>query len=160
MSDTAPNLAPDRSEYTGCPGSAHVHRDVFEVGADRLSWEYSSKGRTEGDIRASYSADRIGLGKPVRRPFIFRGRPWVCTGCVGGVSLTAQAYQLISQKAFVGQPQSYSEKTRDAAAARSDPRGFYHGIMTQHRGKPCVLSGPPASFIAGAAAQLDLFKQR
>lgn len=34
----------------------------------------------EGDIHASYSADRIAMSNAVRRPFQHAGARWVCVG--------------------------------------------------------------------------------
>jgi hypothetical protein len=108
----------------------------------------------QGDIDASYSADRIGMGEPVRRPFEWRGGLWVC---VSKCRDHAEDYRLMHPQAFTGTPTTYSEKVKDGDAARSDPNGFYHGMAVKHAGKTFVLSGPPAVFIPGEAAQLDLF---
>lgn len=45
------------------------------------SWCHASEKQIgEGDIRVSYSADRIGMGQPVRKPFRYGGELWVCVG--------------------------------------------------------------------------------
>jgi hypothetical protein len=42
------------------------------------SWCHASEKQIgEGDIRASYSADRIGMGQPIRKPFRYAGALWV-----------------------------------------------------------------------------------
>jgi len=112
-----------------------------------------------GDINASYSADRIASGLPVRKPFQHDGTLWVCTSITGS-GLTAsgstehEAYRLIPVRAFDGKPTSYSEKTgtADAAeAARSDPKGFYHGMVVKLAGEAHVLRGPPLKFVPSNA---------
>jgi hypothetical protein len=45
------------------------------------AWCHASEKQIgEGDIRASYSADRIGMGQPIRKPFRYAGALWVCVG--------------------------------------------------------------------------------
>jgi len=51
--------------------------DPVPVDPDRLAsgrWDHRLEKQVgEGDIVGSYSADRIGLGRPLRRPFRWRG---------------------------------------------------------------------------------------
>ncbi len=131
--------------------------DTYTVDPDRLAigrWdEHAQKHVDEGDIYASYSADHIAQSNKVRRPFTFRGKQWVCTSNVGsgigGVVEVSTAYLLVAAETFEGEAVSYAEKTRDCAAARNDPDGFYHGVRVEHRGDPFVLCGPPARFLPG-----------
>ena len=59
----------------------------------------------EGDIYASYSADRIGMDRPIARPFTWRGGQWVCVSLSGrNGKLTAEAYCLVHLAAFKGTP--------------------------------------------------------
>tara|TARA_R110002167_G_scaffold37167_2_gene116661 strand:+ start:83 stop:508 length:426 start_codon:yes stop_codon:yes gene_type:complete len=113
----------------------------------------------QGDISASYSADRIGMGQPVRRPFVWKGAPHVCVSKrryeSGGTQ--AEAYRLVHPDAFDGEPLSYGEKTANADAARADPSGFYHGMLVKHAGTLLVLCGPPLVFVPGLSEQLSLF---
>lgn len=112
----------------------------------------------EGDIHASYSADRIGMRQPVRKPFSWHGGLWVCVSIAGRRDdLTFEAYRLVHPPAFTGTPVTYAQKTADSEAARNDPDGFYHGMIVRHGGQDFVLCGPPVSFIRGQAAQLSLF---
>ncbi len=111
----------------------------------------------EGDIRASYSADRIGMGQPVRKPFRWQGGLWVTTSIHGGKQHEAEAYRLVHPQAFVGTPVSYGDKTRNGDAARADPNGFYHGMIVRHGGAEWVLCGPPVAFIPGEVEQMSLF---
>jgi hypothetical protein len=94
------------------------------------------------------------MGEPPRKPFGFQGSLWVCVSRSGG---KAEAYRLMHPQSFDGEPLTYPAKTASGDAARSDPKGFYHGMTTTHGGKTLVLCGPPAVFIAGEAQQLDLF---
>lgn len=111
-----------------------------------------------GDISASYSADRIGMGQPIKKPFAWRGGLWVCVGTFGRRGhLSAEAYRLIHPDAFNGVPVTYREKTQNSDAARADVNGFYHGMTVSHAGQRFVLTGPPVTFIPGQAAQLSLF---
>lgn len=112
----------------------------------------------EGDIAASYSADRIGMGQPVRKPFSFRGGCYVCTSTktLDGV-LTAEAYLVLQRRLFDGVCRTYAAVVRDGDAARSAAEGFYHGMIVHHAGDQCVLSGPPLIFTPGTTEQLALF---
>ncbi len=127
-------------------------RRVIEVDPKRLAhgvWnsEHNRRDR-EGDIVASYSADVIGDGGRVRKPFRLRGCVWVATSVVVG---RVQAYRLRELAAFDGPATTYSEKTRDDCGerARNDPMGFYHGMTVTHRGTAYVLDGPPVTLVAG-----------
>lgn len=112
----------------------------------------------EGDIHASYSADRIGMGKPIRKPFTWQGGNWVCVGTAHcGGELSAEAYRLIDPRMFDGEPLTYAEKTMHADIARRDENGFYHGIRVKRAGREFVLCGPPLTFVAGESEQLELF---
>ena len=112
----------------------------------------------EGDISASYSADRIGLSKPVRKPFRWQGGLCIAVSkhSVDGTH-TAEAYKLISVDHFAGEPTTYRDKTADAESARRDPNGFYHGMTVRHAGRDLVLVGPPVCFIEGPVRQPGLF---
>lgn len=111
-----------------------------------------------GDISASYSAERIGLGEPVRRPFSWRGGLYVCVGIQYSESrLSAQAYRLCAPQHFAGPSVSYPERCANGDAARSDPLGFYHGIRITHAGREYVLCGPEATFLPDESWQLALF---
>jgi hypothetical protein len=128
------------------------------VDPDRLAageWSHTSNRQIgEGDIHASYSADRIGMGKPVRKPFRFAGGLWVCVGCSGK---GAEAYRLSRLSEFVGETFDYGERVRDGQAGRSDPLGFYHGMRVCHAGQEFILTGPAVRFVAGEREQLSLF---
>jgi hypothetical protein len=135
---------------------------TFEVDAARLApgdWSHGGdQAMGEGDIAASYSADRIAMGQSIRKPFRWQGCDWTCVSMSGrdGVQ-SAQAYRLVHVTRFPGTPTSYGEKTRDGDAARADPSGFYHGVTITHAAQRLVLFGPPAIFLAGQRQQLDLF---
>ena len=135
---------------------------TFAVDPARLdtgTWCHTAnKTLREGDIAASYSADRIGNGQPIRTPFAWQGARFVCVslqGCRG--TMSAEAYRLVDARAFTGDVMSYSQKVADGDAARSDPNGFYHGMTVNHAGTKYVLCGPPARFEPGEVEQLDLF---
>ena len=118
----------------------------------------ANKTLKEGDIAASYSADRIGNGQPIRTPFPWAGARWVCVSLQGMRGATsAEAYRLVDIRAFAGEPMTYTQKVADGDAARSDPNGFYHGMTVTHAGTKNVLFGPPARFEPGEVEQLDLF---
>jgi len=108
----------------------------------------------EGDIRASYSADRIGMGQPIRKPFRYCGELWVCVGT--GPS-DAEAYRLLHSSLYDGTARSYHDRCRDGDRARVDQAGFYDGIIVRHAGRELVMAGPPTTFVAGEEAQLSLF---
>jgi hypothetical protein len=119
------------------------------------AWCHASEKQIgEGDIRASYSGDRIGMGQPIRKPFRYAGELWVC---VGTSPSGAEAYRLVHPSIYGGTARTYHERWRDGDHARGDPAGFYDGIFVRHAGRELVMSGPPVMFVAGQEAQLSLF---
>lgn len=112
----------------------------------------------EGDIRASYSADLIGMEGRVRSPFRLQGGLWAGTG-IGKGAFTA--YRLLPLEAFEGEATTYAEKVHadGGEAARNDPSGFYHGMQIRWSKASFVLSGPPVEISAGQAEpeQANLF---
>ena len=134
---------------------------IREVPPSRLatgSWSHELNCQIgEGDIHASYSADRVGMGQPMRRPFTYEGIRWICVGFRPGPR--AEAYRLVHPAAFDGTPITYAEKVHPNGGkdARSDPMGFYHGMMVRSGGEQLVLCGPPVQFVAGQETQRSLF---
>lgn len=119
------------------------------------AWCHASEKQIgEGDIRASYSGDRIGMGRPIRKPFRYGGELWVC---VGTSPSRAEAYRLVHHSIYCGTARSYHERCSDGDRARGDPAGFYDGIIVRHAGRELVMADPPVLFVAGEAAQLSLF---
>lgn len=119
------------------------------------AWCHASEKQIgEGDIRASYSADRIGMGQPIRKPFRYGGELCVC---VGNGSAGAEAYRLVHPSLYGGTARSYHDRCRDGGRARGDQAGFYDGIIVRHAGRELVMAGPPVMFVAGEEAQLSLF---
>ena len=115
----------------------------------------------EGDISASYSADKIALEGRVRAPFQWQSTLWVCIGMrsLHG-NRSAEAYRLVAERFFDGTPISYAENAMLGDAARTRPQGFYHGMAVRHGGNAFVLVGPAAIFVAAqerAQQQGDLF---
>lgn len=112
----------------------------------------------QGDISASYSGDRIGMGQPLRKPFAWQGSLWVCVGMgYRSGSESAEAYRLIHPQAFKGEAVTYADKVRNGDSSRADPRGFYHGMSVRHGGEDFVLAGPLVTFAPGQSEQLSLF---
>lgn len=108
----------------------------------------------EGDIAASYSADRIGGEQPIRKPFSHAGGLWVAGGTCG---VSANAYRLVHPSCFDGQTFTYGVRVADGYRGRRDKDGFYHGMQVKHRGQTMVLCGPEVKFVAGQEQQGDLF---
>jgi hypothetical protein len=120
--------------------------------------ESSQRQRGEGDITASYSADCIGMGEPVRQPFRWRGALWVSVGGSGNQrERRIQAYRLVPLSLFDGPTRSYAATVADGEKARNNPHGFYHGMEVTHGGKCYVLCGEPEYFAPEKTEQLDLF---
>src|SRR3546814_9631196 len=102
-------------------------------------WCHASKNQIgEGDIRASYSADRIGMGQPIRKPFRYAGELWVC---VGTSPSGAEAYRLVHPSLYGGAARTYPDRCCDGDCARGDQAGFYDGIIVRHAGRELVKIG-------------------
>jgi hypothetical protein len=112
----------------------------------------------QGDVSASYSAMQIGMNQPVKKPFQWKGGLWLCVSMItkGGFA-SAEIYRLVPPQAFSGEPTTYTEKTRNSDAARSDPNGFYHGMSVTQGGEARVLCGPEITLLQGTPEQGDLF---
>jgi len=137
--------------------------EVHEVDPTRLArgeWSHEHQ-RTigEGDIAASYSGDRIGMGQPLRAPFTHHGRQWVCVSFRHGSTSVASAYRLVHLSQHEGKVTNYTTKVvpDSGRLARSDPLGFYHGIAVKRGRETFILCGPPAEFVAGEPQQRSLF---
>ena len=139
--------------------TAAAHEQIC-VPASRLAWGTYDHDKQreigEGDISRAYSADRIGEGKPARQPFEWGGNLWV-TISISGKGLTIsgehefQAYRIVPPAIFNGVATTYREKVYDGSDgenARNDPLGFYHGMKIVCGGKPFIMRGPPAVFVA------------
>ncbi|WP_155645829.1 hypothetical protein, partial [Erythrobacter donghaensis] len=114
------------------------------------AWCHASEKQIgEGDIRSSYSGDRIGMGQPIRKPFRYGGELWVC---VGTGPTRAEAYRLLHPSLYGGTARSYHDRCRDGDRARGDQAGLYDGIIVRHAGRELVMAGPPANFVAGDEA--------
>ena len=148
-----------------CVNEPTPTREVFLVSPSRLAWgEYEGETeKGEGDISASYSADRICEGKPIRKPFQWQGNLWVCISSSGrGLTITREhefhAYRLILRRLFPGEAISYESRCAavdSGATAREHPMGLYHGILVKHGKDQFVLCGPETTFIVDES-QLDL----
>jgi hypothetical protein len=141
-----------------------TNSQIFEVGPARLdhgAWCHrAEKTLGEGDIAASYSADRIGENKPVRKPFNWQGSLWITTSGASRHGVNCfEAYRLVHPSVFSGEATTYREKVRidGGEFAREDVNGFYHGMAVKHAGETLILCGPPAKFVAGQTQQLSLF---
>lgn len=125
---------------------------IREVNPALLAWGTYDHGKndyvSEGDIPASYSADCIAMGQPVRKPFRMDGEMWVTISlCNHG----ARAYRLCPLRIFSGTPTTYRDKTDSdelADAARNDPNGFYDRMTVRHGGLEFVLCGPEVQIVA------------
>ncbi|MEL6959202.1 MAG: hypothetical protein AAGL89_09665 [Pseudomonadota bacterium] len=116
----------------------------------------------EGDISASYSCDKIGLEGKVRKPFAWQNALWVCTGMRSmDSSRYAEAYRLVPERFFNGEPTTYQEVAWLPTAERFKPEGFYHGMRVRHGKQHFILVGPSASFVPKSDSevpkQADLF---
>lgn len=136
--------------------------EIIEIDPARMAsgtWCHDREKRFgEGDIAAAYSADSIGMHCRIRKPFHFRGNLWTCVGYGGcATSLNATAYRLVDPAVFDDEIMTYSQRVRNAEAARNDPRGFYHGMIVQHGSKTYVICGPEIRLIPGKVEQPDLF---
>ncbi len=131
---------------------------TFAVDPQRFAWGHWCHKRNrqigEGDIGASYSADRIGGEGAVRRPFRHEGVDWVATSTF---SNSARAYRLVHPSQFEGGTLSYVERVSDGHRGRCAPEGFYHGMRVKRGREEMVLCGPETKFIAGEPEQGSLF---
>lgn len=106
----------------------------------RLDWgRWSARDQRYigvGDIIASYSGDRIALGKPIRKPFEWQGAQWLT---VALDQSGASAYRLIPAGTVLDD------------GPRPLPR-----TKVSHDGREWLLRRPPARFTA-KDEQLRLF---
>jgi hypothetical protein len=113
------------------------------------------------EVRASYSADRIGDGRSIKEPFRYQGAFMVCVGTLGkGFDFEyAAAYELVHPTLFDGNPQVYAmQRMRDdGEAARRNPLGFYHGTLVKCGPLEFVMQGPEVRFLPGEIEQAALF---
>jgi len=114
------------------------------------------RGKTigTGDVAASYSADRIAEGKPIRKPFEWRGETWVKTSGCGD---SATVYRVVDPGLFPGAAKTYDERVSDGDASRADPNGFDHCVTVRYGKRDWVLCGPPVVLVPGKTEQLELF---
>ena len=134
-----------------------------EVAPELVDPARLNHGEPEGDIAASYSADKICDGKPIRKPFPWRGGLWVCTS--SGPGDRHEAYRPLASAAelrhYAVAPTTYSERVHGnddfGERARRDPNGFYHGVTVQHAGRSYVMTGPKVIFMPGEVGQSALF---
>ncbi|TDL74123.1 hypothetical protein E2L08_16675 [Palleronia sediminis] len=145
--------------------SAPVKLQEFYVDPARLSsgrWCHTRDRQIgEGDISASYSADKIAEGR-IRSPFKWQNALWVSVGGISrGNYRAAQAYRIVERRFFGGTPITYNENARLSAAARGRPEGFYHGMAVKWGKLDCVLIGPASAFLPSedkaTPEQVDLF---
>ena len=141
MQESEPLQSPEQEQQ------AIPQREICSVPAARLG--------DRGDINRSYSADLIATSGRIRNPFPHKGDVWVCTSICGrGLTESGEteheAYRLTPPSRFIGVPTSYGTRTGTADAAdveRSDPFGFYHGIVVKRGSEAFVISGPPVRFL-------------
>ena len=88
-------------------------------------------------IRASYSADMMAIGHPVRSPFIWEGEPWLCTSIHGD---QCEAYQVVARADW---PHGDPAKIRHEPGT---PLGAYHGNRIRFEDQELFLLGPYAYF--------------
>jgi hypothetical protein len=128
-----------------------------------------------GEIHDSYSGDRL-VEKVIRKPFKFESNFYVSTGGYSkGDDKSEECYLLVRRQDFKGEPKFYGQKLENvpideeeaeysedwAAQRRSQPEGFYHGMLVKRGGSESVLVGPPIVFVQKAGTvvtkQLSLF---
>tara|TARA_R110000850_G_scaffold83836_3_gene179897 strand:- start:10717 stop:11169 length:453 start_codon:yes stop_codon:yes gene_type:complete len=146
--------------------SAPIDTKEYRVDPSRLAsgtWCHTRDRQIgEGDIAASYSADKIGLEGKVRKPFVWRHALWVCTSLHSMASTKcAEAYRLLPERFFDGEPTTYNEVAMLEAAKRSKPEGFYHGMRVRHGKQDYILVGPSIKLLptedSETLKQTDLF---
>ena len=145
--------------------SALIEPKEYRVDPSRLasgSWCHTRNRLIgEGDIAASYSADKIAQGK-IRKPFSWKNGLWVCTGThYQSKGKSAEAYRLVLERFFDGELTTYNEVAMLPFEKRGKPEGFYHGMRVRHGKQCCVLVGPKALFLPQEESethkQADLF---
>lgn len=131
---------------------------TIAVDPQRFAWGHWCHRRNrqigEGDIGASYSADRIGSEESVRRPFRHDGADWVA---ISTYSNSAKAYRIVHPSLFDGPTHSYVERVSGGRRGHLAPEGFYHGMRVKRGGQEMVLCGPEVTFIEGEPEQGSLF---
>ena len=100
-------------------------------------------------LEASNSCDRISEGTAVRKPVKVEGKLYVATSSGMG---KVEAYQLVPKEEFTGEVRTYRvpkgrEYDEYYESLRSDPNGFYHGMLSKRGQVEHVLVGPPVTFV-------------
>jgi hypothetical protein len=112
----------------------------------------STEGIDTAKVAASISCECIATRATIKKPVTHCGALWVSTGCTWQHGVGAhEVYQLVPLGDFAGESYSYNVKSgiwREGDKypgdfARSDPNGFYHGMIVKHGADKLVLSGPP-----------------
>jgi hypothetical protein len=105
-----------------------------------------------GDISNSYSADLIDKGR-IRKPFRYNAQLYTCTSTITGFYPNsirqAEAYRLVLATLFDRPTTNLQAKVGhdNGTSARSDPNGFYDGVIISKQGQQYVLTGPPLTFL-------------
>ncbi|WP_171168129.1 hypothetical protein [Ruegeria sp. HKCCA0370] len=125
--------------------SAPIEPKEYRVDPSRLAsgtWCHTrDRCVGEGDIAASYSADKIGLEGKVRKPFVWQNSLWVCTGThYQGDGKSAEAYQLMPERFFDGVLTTYSEVAMCPTNNVSNPRAFITACVSVMENKAAFLS--------------------
>lgn len=115
----------------------------------------------EGDIHASYSADRIGMGKKLRKPFSWKGGLWVCVGIAGRRGeVSAEAYRLVHPQIFNGEPVTYGVKTANGEGAALIRMASIMACWSSTQRKKRCCAGRRCSLCPDKPSNLRYFEKR
>lgn len=145
---------------------------IFWVDDD--GWEFVWRDAS-GPWSNSYSGGDMSNGR-IKKPFDVNGKHYVCLGfdSVSMVRGRYEAWEVVPldqwDAAADGPTTTYYGKVGHGSfdrtcgdAARSDPRGFYHGMVASHGKRQWVVRGPKVWLIVSTAStivcQLDLFQK-
>lgn len=88
-------------------------------------------------------------------PFTYEGFMYISTGGEGGGGSQekAEAYKLMPRAEYTGETRTYTvpkgrEDEEYYDSLRTDPKGFYNGMLVTWGKQECVLVGPELTFAA------------
>lgn len=101
------------------------------VPTEYTSIHVADTGGLGQQVRDSYSADRIGADRPIKKPVEYDSKLWIGTS-------DREAVRLVPRADYQGTPVTYAD--RCVMTQGSGPRAFYASVIVHYRGDEYVLT--------------------